>query len=145
MSLEQKIAYFKRSLRHEQQVVSFLEGRQAPRTLERRSELQWFRSAVRWHTRLLARYSAKLTPVYSTAGAICSAFGRYCSQALAVARCESGLSVNATNGQYLGLFQMGDYARGRYGHGGDALTQARAAYAYFHDSGDSWGPWECKP
>ena len=34
-------------------------------------------------------------------------FGRYGHQAVRVARCESGLTVGATNGQYLGLFQMG--------------------------------------
>lgn len=77
--------------------------------------------------------------------AICHVFGPYCSQALAVARCESNFYVGATNGQYLGLFQMGNYARSRYGHGYDALTQARAAYAYFRDSGYDWSPWECKP
>ena len=38
--------------------------------------------------------------------AICHVFGSYCSQALRVARCEDGYSVNAQNGQYLGLFQM---------------------------------------
>jgi hypothetical protein len=57
------------------------------------------------------------------------------------ARCESTLNVYATNGQYQGLFQMGDYARSRYGHGWDAWAQARAAYAYFRDAG--WAPWEC--
>ena len=145
LSLPQKVAYFRRSIAHERQVVRWLESREAPRTLERRSQLGWFRSALAWHRRLLTRYSAKLTPSYSTAGAICAVFGSYCSQALAVARCESGLSVYATNGQYLGLFQMGDYARSAYGHGSDALTQARAAFAYFVASGRDWSPWECKP
>ena len=36
--------------------------------------------------------------------AICHVFRSYCGQALRVARCESGYSVNAQNGQYLGLF-----------------------------------------
>jgi hypothetical protein len=72
-------------------------------------------------------------------------FGQYGSQAVAVARCESGLSTWAHNGQYLGAFQMGSYARSRYGHGNDIWTQARAAYAYFRDSGYRWGPWSCKP
>jgi hypothetical protein len=62
-----------------------------------------------------------------------------------VAQCESGLSVYARNGQYLGLFQMGDYARSRYGHSWDALGQSRSAHAYFVDSGSDWSPWECKP
>ena len=34
-------------------------------------------------------------------------FGKYGAQAVRVARCESGLTIGATNGQYLGLFQMG--------------------------------------
>ncbi len=72
-------------------------------------------------------------------------FGQYGSQAVAVAQCESRLSTWAQNGQYLGLFQMGSYARSRYGHGSDAWTQARAAYAYFRASGYRWGPWSCKP
>ena len=50
-----------------------------------------------------------------------------------------------SNGQYLGLFQMGDFAWSRYGHGATAWVQARAAYRYFADSGYDWSPWECKP
>jgi hypothetical protein len=79
------------------------------------------------------------------ARAICTTFGRYCSQALRVAGCESGLSIWAKNGQYLGLFQMGSYARARYGHGSNPWAQARAAYHYFLDSGQDWSPWSCKP
>ena len=70
---------------------------------------------------------------------------RYDDQAVAVARCESGLSVWARNGQYLGLFQMGSYARAKYGHGNNAWVQARAANHYFRDSGRDWSPWSCKP
>jgi hypothetical protein len=77
--------------------------------------------------------------------AIRSVFGPYASQALRVAWCESRMSIWARNGQYLGLFQMGNYARARYGHGNNAWTQARAAYRYFLDSGRTWGPWACKP
>lgn len=77
--------------------------------------------------------------------AICHVFGSYCSQALRVASCESGRGVYAQNGQYLGMFQMGSYARSRYGHGYTPLEQARAAYAYFVDSGRDWSPWSCKP
>lgn len=72
-------------------------------------------------------------------------FGRYGDQAVAVSKCESGLTTTATNGQYLGLFQMGYYARGRYGHSSNAWGQARAAYRYFVDSGRDWSPWSCKP
>jgi hypothetical protein len=81
----------------------------------------------------------------STTTAICSTFGPYCSQAVRVAWCESRLSVYARNGQYLGLFQMGSYARSRYGHSWDAWGQSRAAYRYFRASGYSWRPWACRP
>lgn len=81
----------------------------------------------------------------SESSAICTTFGSYCSQALRVARCESGYSVWARNGQYLGLFQMGTYARARYGHSNNAWGQARAAYRYFIASGRDWSPWSCKP
>ncbi len=77
--------------------------------------------------------------------AIRAVFGRYSSQAIRVASCESRLSIWARNGQYLGLFQMGSYARARYGHGWNAWAQARAAHRYFVASGRSWGPWQCKP
>lgn len=77
--------------------------------------------------------------------AICHVFGSYCGQALRVARCESGYSVNAQNGQYLGLFQMGSSERRIFGHGDTALEQAQAAYRYFVRSGRDWSPWSCKP
>lgn len=62
LTTAQKVAYFKRSLRHERQVVAWLESRFAPRTLERHTELRWYRAAVSWHTRLLAQYKWKLKP-----------------------------------------------------------------------------------
>lgn len=78
----------------------------------------------------------------------CGRSNSYCaagSQAWEVARCETGgtFSVWANNGQYLGLFQMGDYARSRYGHGWNPWAQARAAHRYYRDAG--WSPWECQP
>jgi hypothetical protein len=72
-------------------------------------------------------------------------FGSYWQQAVAVARCESGLSVWAQNGQYLGLFQMGSSERSIYGHGSTPLAQAIAAHRYFVASGHDWSPWQCKP
>ncbi len=81
----------------------------------------------------------------SNEAVIRAVFGQYGSQAVAVARCESGLSTYAQNGQYLGVFQMGSDARARFGHGSDIWTQARAAYAYFRASGYRWGPWTCRP
>ena len=76
---------------------------------------------------------------------ICRIFGRYCREALAVSRCESGLSTTAQNGEYLGLFQMGTDERRLFGHGSSALEQAKAAYKYFVAAGHGWDPWSCKP
>lgn len=76
-------------------------------------------------------------------------FGKYGHEAVRVAYCESRLDVNARNGQYLGLFQMGYWERKRFGHGSTALAQARAAYRYFlyslRHNGDGWRPWTCRP
>jgi hypothetical protein len=77
---------------------------------------------------------------------VCKVFGRYCQQALNVAHCETGgtFSPWARNGQYLGIFQMGSYARARYGHSNTVLGQSRAAYRYFIASGRDWSPWSCR-
>jgi hypothetical protein len=72
-------------------------------------------------------------------------FGPYATQALRVAYCESRYSIWARNGQYLGLFQMGEYARSRYGHAWNAWAQAISAWRYFVDSGRDWSPWACRP
>ena len=88
-----------------------------------------------------ARRLAKLPP----RAAICDVFGRYCGQAIAVARCESRLDTGARNGQYLGLFQMGSHERRLFGHGRTAHAQSRAAHRYFVRSGRDWSPWSCKP
>lgn len=85
--------------------------------------------------------------------AICYVFGSYCSQAKTVARCESAhgkypipySSVWARNGQYVGLFQMGDRERAIYGYGVTPLAQSRGAYNYFVSSGRDWSPWDCRP
>ena len=81
--------------------------------------------------------------------AICHVFGSRCSEAIAVARCETGgtFSVWAGYGkhQYLGLFQMGSSERARFGHGWTPLEQARAAHRYFVASGSDWSPWQCRP
>ncbi len=86
----------------------------------------------------------KIVPA-DVAHAIVDAFGPYAAQAMRVSYCESGWRTFAQNGQYLGLFQMGDYARARYGHGSDAFTQAHAAAQYFFAAGADWSPWQCKP
>lgn len=79
--------------------------------------------------------------------AIYLVFGPYASQALRVAGCETGHTYDprAANGQYKGIFQMGTFARGKYGHGPSWLIQAVDAYEYFVDSGRDWSPWSCKP
>jgi hypothetical protein len=117
------------------------------RTVERhvaaiRDELRERRAAIRARKAARRRATAALqTPT----GAICAVFKGHCREALAVARCESNFRTSAQNGQYLGLFQMGSFARGLYGHGSSALSQARAAYRYFVESGRDWSPWSCKP
>jgi hypothetical protein len=86
--------------------------------------------------------------IYTPQGAIHYTFGRWGDEAWSVALCEGGRpvpSVNATNGQYKGMFQMGSYARSMYGHGRTPLAQARAAFLYFANSGYDWSPWSCKP
>lgn len=113
-------------------------------------DLVWHRKALRRinvslrknHRQLQIRRYAR-NPVW----AIYQVFGVYGEQAVEVARCETGgtFDTGAQNGQYLGLFQMGDYARSRYGHSSTALGQAQAAYRYFMDSGRDWSPWACKP
>ena len=91
------------------------------------------------------RYHGKVVPA-KVARAIERHFGgRYTWQAIKVSFCESGWRTTARNGQYLGLFQMGRWARGRYGHGTTADIQAKAASALFRASGKDWSPWECKP
>lgn len=74
-------------------------------------------------------------------------FGRYGDQAVRVAGCETGGTYwwGAKNGQYRGIFQMGEHERATYGHGNGPWPQARAAYRYFAATGYDWSPWECKP
>ena len=86
------------------------------------------------------RKLAKLPP----RTAICSVFGPYCEEAVAVAWCESHLTTTAQNGQYLGLFQMGSHERSLFGHGTSAHAQALAAHRYFVVSGRDWSPWSCR-
>lgn len=74
--------------------------------------------------------------------AVMVAFGpaRY-PQAIRVATCESRLDPHARNGQYHGIWQMGEWERSRYGHGDTPLEQGLAARRYFDQAG--WRPWEC--
>lgn len=97
---------------------------------------------------LLLAVPAQASNYTQARAAIYAVFGPYAAQAMRVSYCETGgtYSVYASNhGTYLGIFQMGPYARAKYGHGYTALAQARAAYRYFRDSGYRWTAWECRP
>lgn len=96
---------------------------------------------ARAQARTIRRLRRDLSEPLSTPRIICLVFRGQCGKALEVAWCESRWYVGARNGQYHGLFQMGRYARSKYGHGPDALTQALAAHAYYLDAG--WRPWTC--
>lgn len=108
------------------------------------SYLRWLRST--WAVRADAAWRAYVEIRDDPAAAICHVFGGYCSEAIAVAKCESGhtMTPRAHNGQYLGTFQMGSSERELYGHGSTVLEQARAAYRYFVASGRDWSPWSCR-
>lgn len=88
-----------------------------------------------------------LTPRQQAVVAIRQVFGRYADQAIRVVACETGgtYSVTARNGDYVGLFQFGSYARSTYGFGWTAIAQTRAAWRYFKASGYRWTAWSCKP
>ena len=104
---------------------------------------QWAKKAHKAHHKYVVYLHQQAIIQNDPESAICAVFGSHCSEAVAVASCESGLSVNAVNGQYLGLFQMGSSERAIYGHGPDAYSQAQAAYRYYSVAG--WGPWQCQP
>jgi hypothetical protein len=67
------------------------------------------------------------------------------NEALRVAYCESGVNLwpYARNGQYLGMFQFGSWARSTFGWSWSPWGQARAAYRYWRVSG--WSGWACRP
>lgn len=84
----------------------------------------------------------KLSYYESAKRAVCFYFGdKNCDQAMKIVKCETGGTYWpwVSNGQYLGIFQMGSSERAKYGHGNNVWAQAKAAYHYFLDAG--WGPW----
>lgn len=107
------------------------------------------RAYARWVKRLWQirhnTYCGFLRTLSRPVPAITAVFGERAGEALAVVGCESGYRTTARNGQYHGLFQMGERERATYGHGETPLEQAKAAYRYFVASGRDWSPWECKP
>lgn len=120
--------------------------------------IAWKVHVARVQRRLRARTAARLearavleqteataeipVPLGDIPRVIYSIFGAYGAKAVDVASCESGLNPSAVNGQYFGLFQMGELERAIYGGSSlDPAEQTRAAYAYFLDSGSDWSPW----
>jgi hypothetical protein len=157
----QTLARHVKTLEKDRQVIRFFEqhrwlltdpevGPEARRQLRsHRTSLRLrLRRAVALQARLAREVEVRQLQAIRKAGprrAICHVFGKYCGEALRVARCESRLRLTARNGQYLGLFQMGTSERRRFGHGGSAYRQAKAAHRYFVVSGRDWSPWSCKP
>ena len=122
-------------------------GQQAKAT----SSLVYARARVSQLTRSVAALRAKIDiregrrlAKLPTREAICTVFGSYCQEAVAVAWCESRLNTAAENGQYRGLFQMGSHERTLFGHGATAHDQSLAAHRYFVHSGRDWSPWACR-
>jgi hypothetical protein len=162
MTLDERHAHQHEVVRHDRQVLRFFRNhrwmlaRYNPYRPSATRELRFHRAQLEWTARELAetrraiaarqaRERAARLRRATPAAAIRAVFGRYWDQAMAVARCESGLSLWARNGQYLGLFQMGSSERRLFGHGPSVEEQARAAYRYFVASGRDWSPWSCKP
>ncbi len=150
--LDQKLV----ALRKYRGTVRFFENRRpllvaSEQRVSERSSLAYARTRVRQLTKTVQRLRAtirartqKRLASLPPKEAICSVFGSYCQEALAVAWCESRHSTSAQNGQYLGLFQMGSYERRLFGHGSTPRAQAVAAHRYFVRSGRDWSPWACR-
>lgn len=97
-------------------------------------------------TRALA---ANGVPIDGWVEALICEFDWPCAEAIAVARCESGLDPRAIGGANYGLFQIGAVHVKRLGGRPlvallDAETNVAIAYAIFLDNA-GWGPWSCKP
>ena len=138
-SVEARAAFQKDALSHHRYVCRH--GRAYSR--------RWHCAARRWTTREL-RETLAIISLRDPVTAIGIVFGPYARAAVAVASCESGSywparATYAANGEYLGMFQMGESERRLFGHGPSAIAQARAAFRYFVASGRDWSPWTCKP
>lgn len=90
-----------------------------------------------------AQASKGSTAYNSAQRAVCFYFGSNCAEAMVIVNCETGGTYSpwASNGQYLGMFQMGSSARATYGHGNNVWAQAKAAYLMFKVRG--FEPWLC--
>mgnify|MGYP001388050227 CR=1 FL=1 len=73
-------------------------------------------------------------------GLVCS-YEWPCGEALAVARCESGLDPNAVSpdGANIGVFQINVV----HGYYPGLIANVAKAYEIWRDQG--WAPWSCKP
>jgi len=155
-SLEARLAEKLGAVRRHRRTIHFFEKHPAllhraetrarARAVLRKAErrLTAAETAVARLRRAIARKETRRLASLRPRAAICDVFGSDCEEAIAVAWCESRLTTTARNGQYLGLFQMGSYARSLFGHGSTAHAQARAAHRYFVVSGRDWSPWSCR-
>ena len=140
---ERGIVYYRAKVWEAQRILN--ESLSATNHAEKKASCAYKRWAAKhWRARFIP-YRRTILRLSDAKYAICYVFGSYCNQAIAVAYCESRLSRHAHNGQYLGLFQMGSFARSTYGHGDTFVEQARSAHRYFVASGRDWSPWSCKP
>lgn len=73
--------------------------------------------------------------------AIYATWGKDAHNGMIITACETGRTWNlwASNGQYKGLFQMGNYERATCGHAWNIWTQARAAWCWLHKT--SYSSW----
>ena len=156
LTLDERLERKVTALRKYRGTIRFFENRRSlfvasAQQTQARSSLAYAKKRVRQLTKTVAALRAKVgvrtarkLASLPPRAAICTVFGSYCQEALAVAWCESRLSTSAQNGQYLGLFQMGSYERRLFGHGQSARDQAVAAHRYFVRSGHDWSPWACR-
>lgn len=146
MSRHGKIVFLKKQIRKDHSIIRFWHNHDQLRQVHR-----WIASKdTHWATVSLRIAKANLQKlaqsVYNVTGSvphlICQVFGKAeCANAVRVAYRESRFSINAVNGQYLGIFQMGSAERARFATLGysTAYEQIVAAHNYFLVSG--WSPW----
>ncbi|MET0560587.1 MAG: hypothetical protein ABW012_03055 [Gaiellaceae bacterium] len=156
LTLDERLNRKVAALRKHRGTIRFFEGRRSlfvanAQHPQASSSLAYAKKRVRQLTKTVATLRAKVRARTAQKlaslpprAAICTVFGSYCQEALAIAWCESRLSTSAQNGQYLGLFQMGSSERQLFGHGQSASDQAVAAHRYFVRSGRDWSPWACR-
>lgn len=70
-------------------------------------------------------------------------FGAHWLEAAVVSYGEGSWHSWARNGQYLGTFQMGGWARTTYGHSSTLEGQVAHAARYWRAHG--WSGWDCQP